>query len=61
MCADLRSEGMNVSHWVISRGEWSTVGQCEEAKRGFVILYGQWDTAKRLSRDTLGHFCSTNK
>lgn len=54
-------EGMNVSHWVISQGEWSTVGQCEEAKRGFVILYGLWDTAKCLSRDTLGHFCSTNK
>lgn len=52
---------MNVSHWVISQGEWSTVDQCEEAKRGFVILYGQWDTAKCLSRDTLGHFCSSNK
>lgn len=52
---------MNVSHWVISQGEWSTVDQCEEAKRGFVILYSQWDTAKCLSWDTLGHFCSTNK
>lgn len=50
-----------MSHWVISKWEWSTVDQCEEAKRGFVILYGQWDTAKYLSRDTLGHFCSTNK
>lgn len=28
------SEGMNVPPWIIGQGEWSTVGQCEEAKRG---------------------------
>lgn len=54
-------EGMTVSHWNTGQGEWSTVGQCEEAKTGFVILYSQRDMAKCLSEDTLGHFCSTNK
>lgn len=43
-----------VSRWTISQREWSSVGQCEKAKRGFVILYGQWDTAKCLSEDTVG-------
>lgn len=37
---------------------WASV---KRQREGFVILYGQWDMAKCLSRNTLGHFCSTNK
>lgn len=39
------SQGMNMTlSYLISQKQQSTVGQCEEAKRGFVILCGLLDS-----------------